>query len=288
MGKRKSLVRQGVEKLLSMAAYGHSKHDDKRKNHGKPAREKIYSSCTMDNYLDVATRFLKWVQRAHGCRDLDETQQYVPDYLTIRIVSKSPWTVRMEAAALAKLFQCSTTGLGVELPKRHRKSIKQHRENKWVGHFNPDHYPHLVAFSKASGLRRHELEMVSPMDVYRDDNGRVFVFVRSGKGGKSRHAPCLNDEPLRIAQQAVAEGRELVFEHIPKYMPVHEYRARYAQEIYRRNVRDLANLPRNERYICRGDMAGKVFDKKAMSMASQALGHSRLSVIADHYLYEPS
>lgn len=288
MGKRKSLVRQGVEKLLSMAAYGQSKHDDKRKNHGKPAKEKVYSSCTMDNYIDVVSRYLKWAQKAHGCRDLDETRQHVSDYLTIRIASKSPWTVRMEAAALAKLFQCSTTELGVEFPQRHRKDITQHRGNKWVGHFNPNNYPDLVAFSKATGLRRHELEMVSPMDVYRDDNGQVFVFVRSGKGGKSRYAPSLNDEPLHIAQRAATEGRDLIFEHIPKYMPVHEYRAQYAQEIYRRNARSIANLTRNERYICRGDMAGKVFDKKAMSMASQALGHSRLSVIADHYLYEPS
>ena len=131
MGKRKSLVRQGVEKLLSMAAYGHSKHHDKRENHGKPAREKIYSSCTMDNYIDVASRFLKWTQKAHGCRNLDETRQHVSEYLTIRIATKSAWTARMEAAALAKLFQSSTTELGVELPKRHRKNITQHRDNKY-------------------------------------------------------------------------------------------------------------------------------------------------------------
>lgn len=288
MGKRKSLVRQGIERLLSMAAYGQSKHRDKRKNHGKPARDKIYSSRTMNNYIDAVSRFLKWVQRAHGCRALDETRQYVSKYLEMRIATKSAWTVRMEAAALAKLFQCSTTELGVELPKRRRKNIKQHREEKWRGHFNPGKHPDLVAFSKASGLRRHELALVTPADVYQDEGGQVFVFVRSGKGGKSRYAPSLNDEPLRIAQQAAAEGRELIFEHIPKYMPVHEYRAQYAQEIYRRNARDIANLPRNERYICRGDMSGKVFDKNAMSMASQALGHSRLSVVADHYLYDPS
>ena len=288
MGKRKSLVRQGVEKLLSMAAYGQSKYQDKLKNNRKPAIDKIYSSRTMDNYIDVVSRFLRWAQKAHACRNLEETRQYVAEYLRARIATKSAWTVRMEAAAIAKLFQCSTTELGVELPTRHRKDITQHRDERWRGHFNPDKYPDLVSFAKSSGLRRHELEAVTPEDVYRSTDGQVYVFVRSGKGGKSRHAPCLNDQPLRVAQQALAQGRKVIFDHIPKYAPIHEYRAMYAQEMYRRNARNPEKLSPRERYICRGDMVGAAFDKAALSLTSQALGHARLSVVVDHYLYDTS
>ena len=52
MGHRKSLVRQGNEKLLSMAAFGDSKYADKKANGGLPDIGKIYSSKTMDNYID--------------------------------------------------------------------------------------------------------------------------------------------------------------------------------------------------------------------------------------------
>ena len=39
-----------------------------------------------------------------------------------------------------------------------------------------------------------------------------------------------------------------------------------------------------ERYVCRRDCAGIVLDKRAMRIASEALGHSRINVIAGHYL----
>lgn len=37
-------------------------------------------------------------------------------------------------------------------------------------------------------------------------------------------------------------------------------------------------------YVCRGDLQGIVYDRKAMEIASKALGHNRISVIAGHYL----
>ena len=39
------------------------------------------------------------------------------------------------------------------------------------------------------------------------------------------------------------------------------------------------------RYYCRNDLKGVVYDKQAMRIASRALGHNRICVIAGHYLY---
>ena len=39
-----------------------------------------------------------------------------------------------------------------------------------------------------------------------------------------------------------------------------------------------------EVYVCRGDLKGVVYDRKAMEIASKALGHNRISVIAAHYI----
>ena len=40
----------------------------------------------------------------------------------------------------------------------------------------------------------------------------------------------------------------------------------------------------SEVYVCRKDEAGKKLDKAAMHIASKALGHNRLDVIANSYL----
>ena len=286
MGRRKSLVRQGMEKLLGMAAFGDSKFEDKKVNGGFPAREKIYSSVTMDNYIDYVSRFLRWAQETHSCRYLEEALPYVGEFLEQRIQTQSAWTVRAEAAGIAKLFQVSMNDFGVELPKRSRDDIEQHRGEKWLGHFSPERNKDLVAFCLATGLRRHEVEKSSPDDVW-EENGSIYVKT-VGKGGKFRIVKCLNDAPLKIAQAAAAAGQDLIFEHVPKYAPIHEYRAQFAKTLYEMVARPVEEVPRNEQYICRGKKQGIVYDKNALSVVSVALGHGnqRVDVVADNYLYK--
>lgn len=285
MSKRKSIVRQATERLLSMAAFGESKHADKIANDGKPARDKIYSGKTMDNYIDVAGRFVRWAREVHGCRMLEDAQQFVSEYLLLRLAEeKSHWTIRLEASALAKLYGCGINDFGVVLPERQRQDVIQHRQEKWVGHFNADKHKNLVAFGKSTGLRRHEIAVVTPADVWEDGEGRVIVHVLKGKGGKERYVEALDDTPLVLARKAQAEGRKLIFAGIHKYAPVHEWRAEFARETYYRHARPLSDIPLKERYICRKDKEGEIYDKKAMAIASQMLGHGRLDVIAQSYL----
>lgn len=284
MGQRKSIVRQGVEKLLAMAAFGQSKHQDKQQNGGKPARDKIYASITMDNYIDSVSRFLRWAQRTHGCRYIEEAEEHVREYLEQRMKTHSPWTVRAECAGISKLYQKSMHSWGVDLPARRRDDIVQHREDKWVGHFSPQRNADLVSFSLATGLRRRELKAAVPDDVYEED-GLVYVNT-VGKGGKFRVVPCLNREPLRIAQAAAAAGKTKIFDHVPKYTPAHMYRAQYAQTMYAQLARPLEEIPKDERYICRGAKKGIVYDRLALIQTSKALGHNRCDVIANNYLYK--
>jgi hypothetical protein len=78
-------------------------------------------------------------------------------------------------------------------------------------------------------------------------------------------------------------------------MDVHSYRGDYATAIYKMYARPIDEIPydkvdsygrlyQSDVYICRGDRAGLKLDKKAMLKASQALGHSRICVVAGHYL----
>lgn len=285
MTKRKSIVRQAVERLLSMAAFGDSKHADKIANDGKPAWDKIYSGKTMDNYIDVAGRFVRWAREAHGCRMLEDARQFVPEYLSQRIEQgKSAWTVRLEASALAKLYGCGINDFGVPLPQRQRQDVTQHRQDKWIGHFDPDKNKELMAFGKATGLRRHEMAVVTPEDVWMNEDGKVVIHVIRGKGGKERFVEALDDTPLLLARKAQTDGQKRIFEEIHKYAPIHEWRAEFARETYRRHARPLEEIPVKERYICRKDKAGEIYDKKAMAISSKMLGHGRLDVIALSYL----
>lgn len=75
-----------------------------------------------------------------------------------------------------------------------------------------------------------------------------------------------------------------------------DYRAEYATDIYRKYARPIEEIPydkvnkgtgkryQSEVYSCRKDEAGKKLDKVAMLVCSKALGHNRISVVADNYI----
>ena len=66
--------------------------------------------------------------------------------------------------------------------------------------------------------------------------------------------------------------------------------------MYRANARPIDEIPfdrvnrgtgkrfQSGVYTCRKDEAGRKLDKAAMLLCSKALGHNRLSVLADNYL----
>lgn len=287
--KTKTIVYQVTERYKSMTAFGTSKHADREAGGQAAIKDKIYSYSTFENYVKAGTAFAVWARDEHGCRDLESARQYTGEYLAWRRDgdkdhdAKSAWTVARDAAAIAKLYGCSSSDLGCDLPSRRREDVTQHREHKWEGHFSEENNADLVALCKATGLRRHEVEALRPQDVRQEEDGRVIAHVVSGKGGKERDVECLSDAPLRLAQQADAEGRDKIIDHVPKYAPCHEYRRAYAQELYDRYERDESELTARDIYYCRGDMEGKHYDKGAMRRVSRSLGHERLEVVT-HYV----
>lgn len=283
MGRQKSMIRQVSERLHSMAAYGQSKHTDKLGNGGKPAIDKIYSFSTMCNYHQAACDFAHWARDTHHCRTLDQARQYTGEYLQQRMDSgRSAWTVRRDAAALAKVYQCKTTDLGVTLPARHRGDVTQHSDRTPQG-FAESRHADLAALCRSTGLRRHEVEQLRPQDVRQDAEGRTVVRVEQGKGGKSRDVVALDNTPARLAAQATAAGNDRVIDHIPGRAPIHAWRRDYASALYDRLARDVATLSPADQYRCKLDQSGTVYDRQALAAVSVALGHSRIGV-ATHYV----
>lgn len=286
MGRFKSMKWQAWMALDKQKAYGQSKHIDKMFNGGKPAPDKIYSHKTMENYKGITARFATWAEKTHGCKTLAQAEQYAGEWIGTQMDNGlKPATIHQYTAAVAKVYQKPMKDVQATIPSRPRSDTTQYRGKKWVGHFSPEKHSDLVDFYKDTGLRRHEIAALRPSDVTRLTDGRAQVTVRQGKGGKKRVVTALSGRPADIAEKAAAAGRGKVFDHIPKYAPIHEEgRQHYAQTLYDSLARDVSTLPRSERYHCRGDKAGTVYDRAAMKVVTEQLGHSRISVIAQSYL----
>ena len=91
-------------------------------------------------------------------------------------------------------------------------------------------------------------------------------------------------------------SEEKVWQHVHQSADIHGYRAEYATAMYKAHARPIEEIPydrvnkgsgrkyQSEVYICRKDEAGRKLDKAAMLVCSKALGHNRISVVADNYI----
>lgn len=151
----------------------------------------------------------------------------------------------------------------------------------------------LPASERTPGVERH-LEVLQDTRMF--DCG-YFTHVRSGKGGRERMSPIIGNDAEQIIDRIKnTPAEEKVWRFVHKSADIHSYRADYATIIYKANARPIEEIPydkinrgtgrqfQSEVYVCRKDEAGKKLDKVAMLICSKALGHNRISVVADNYI----
>ena len=127
--------------------------------------------------------------------------------------------------------------------------------------------------------------------------GEYFTHVRNGKGGRERLSPIIGPNAAQIVQRIQeTPGEEKVWQHVHQSADIHGYRAEYATAIYKAHARAIQDIPydrinrgtgrryQSQVYTCRKDEAGRKLDKAAMLVCSKALGHNRISVVADNYI----
>ena len=127
--------------------------------------------------------------------------------------------------------------------------------------------------------------------------GDYFTHVRNGKGGRERMSPIIGPNTEQIVERIKSTpAEEKVWQHIHQSADIHGYRAEYATIIYKAKARAIEEIPydrvnkgsgrkyQSDVYICRKDEAGRKLDKVAMLVCSKALGHNRISVVADNYI----
>ncbi len=292
---QKNTLNSDVYKRLSAmfeAGKGRSRNEDKRT--GKD-RDYIYTSRTYETYKRESKHFVSWIIANYpDVKHLSQGKKLVDTWLKEQIDNgMSPYTISTRKAAIAKLYGMSAADL-IKTPPRTRESITRSREAvKNDTHISKTIEAKWGSITSAIGLRRAELARVRGTDLITtkdiDGNNVYWVHVHSGtKGGKSRIAiVCGTDQGdnERIAEMFRRSGTDKVFGKIPRAYDNHHYRAEYAKRVYNRLARNKDQIRGKDRYVMRKDRAGEVFDRKAMAEVSKYLGHNRVDVIAEHYLY---
>lgn len=276
-----SLTKQIEDVLVKKTAFGTSKYTDKKYNRNK---DKIYSVSTLKTYLKHCNYFSDFCKKNYNCKTIVQCRKYVDDFLKTRIEEdKSPYTQKLEASALAKLYNCSTSDF-IETESRSRADITRSRGDKMRdSHFSESRNEKLIEFCKSTGLRRNELENLRG-DCLIQMKGKYYInVVKGAKGGKERTVEVIGNigNVTRLMKDA---GSGKVFPKVHNAADIHGYRSQYATKLYKMLARRKDRIPKNDKYICRKELKGTIYDKRAMSIVSENLGHNRISVIAQSYL----
>ena len=286
---------------LNGAGTKRKKHQDKRAHDQEAMATSIYSRKTGKDYRENWNRYCDAMRDAdfrvdgHRPRTLEEAALYMPQYLQ-DLQSRpgrfghdhlSAWTIRSYFAAPAKVL-----GLRMQdydLPERRRQDVARSRGNYQGKDFSLEKNQDLVEFQRCCGLRNYkELQVITGKDLTYVD-GQPCIHVM-GKGGRERDVPIIGtpDQVQRVVDRMQAAGSGAVWPagSVPRHYDVHADRAYYACKVYLQHARPISTLPRDQRYDCRGDQKGTSYDREAMRITSLALGHSRVSVIAESYLWQ--
>lgn len=252
-------------------------------------RNKIYSKNTFETYKRQFRYFADWLSEAHKeAYTLDDARQYVDEYLLHLVkLERSAYSITTAKAALAKVFQTDATQF-IATPPRERANIKRSRGDAVRdSNISSKTETKLALFSSAVGLRRKEMLNIESEDLF-FKNGKAYLNVTRGtKGGKPRIVEIcgVSDGETKMIVEWIQAREGRLFPSLNTNYDNHYYRAVYAKRLYDRYKRKEKDIPPRERYIMRKERAGEVYDKSAMQIVSKNLGHNRISVIAQSYLY---
>lgn len=279
--------REIYKNLMGKTAFGSPKQSTKK---NEARIYKIYSQGTFEKYKKECYRFAQWAYERGG-RSVSSSRHLVKEYLEERQKTCSAWTVRTEASALSMLYEIPSNLFDVVFEKRLDKNIKRSRLDAIRDrNFSEKNNADLIRFTRMCGLRRNELEHLRYSNLFYQRN-KLYLRIKgnSAKGGRNRV----------VEIQAKTEEDILFFDSYLKFvtrngtnfgkvnsnMDVHAFRAEYAARVYEKYARPIESLDKKEKYICRGQRLGQVYDKYALLKVSSALGHNRCDVVVKNYSY---
>lgn len=313
MGRKKDVERLFHQTLSDKLAFGQSKKAAKKDLGFGQSTYQIYSVNSYKTYLKQCKQYARWLKEEKGINkidDINKTEQYAIEYIQKRLDDgKSIYTVKMERSALGMLYGKQ---IDIKLPSRTPDQITRSRkETKNDRYITRDgKYKDVFTISIATGSRRKDISKLC-VNNFREVDGKLYVYFERSKGGRDRLTPVLEkyEKDVRdIIEQAKADGKTRLFNHIPKEIDVHGLRREYCQGLYdeikdNKELRNeiLKNYPERRELKTQKDKDGNTVTKEIKSdvykdrsgnvwkrddiyVLSQALGHNRLDVSITHYL----
>lgn len=287
--QKESYRKTAKKRLQDMLNTGLGSERSKDKSEAD-TKNKIYSKATFKTYKQQFKHFADWLEKAHPeAVTLEDARGFVDEYLKHLIeLERSAYSISTAKAAIAKVMGVEATQF-IATPPRLRADIKRSRgEAERDKHISDKKEEELARFTSATGLRRKEMTMIKSDDLF-FENGQAYLNINKGtKGGKPRIAKIVGktEEETKDIVKWIQSKKGRLFNKLSSNYDNHFYRATYANRLYNQLKRDIDDIPTQERYVMRKERAGEVYDKQAMLLVSKALGHNRISVIAQSYLYQ--
>lgn len=279
MARKRRTVEQQVRSVLrGMRDYGKGRHEVKQTGDTRV----ITSSKTLKIYEQECIAFGQWCKAQGYGSNMQKLTQHAEEWVKSYDSASSQKT---KLSALRKFYGSDNTHLQFKTKARSRETITRGREvTRYEGHFSPQRHEPMVWVCLHTGLRRDELTHLHGGCVSRHADGHLYVDGIKGKGGRVRDIRILDDDPrtARIINNVPASAK--VFGHVHDAAPIHRYRGAYATELYLSEARPVDKLSRADKYHCRGSMQGVTLDRAAMKVVTESMGHTRINVIAAHYL----
>lgn len=278
----------GQERLMEMlrAGFGRSRSLDKARGETK---NRLYSRQSYVTYKNQFKYFSNWVKETNpDVRSIDEARTLVNGYLQYLIdQNRSAYSIATAKAALSKVFRTDATQF-IATPIRRRADVQRSRFSvERDKHISDELERKLSQFTSATGLRRKEMLQIEAESLFFKDGKAYLNVVNGTKNGKPRVAEIMgvSEAETKMIVEFIQSKKGRLFPKLSPHYDNHYYRGIYAKRIYSFYARKEKDIPPKERYVMRKDRAGEVLDKLAMEITSKMLGHNRINVIAQSYLY---
>lgn len=299
MGRKVNLKIQMHKQINNLIAIGTSRHEMKKLT-GNNSSPFIHSASTADAYRQTVNEFSSWLKNEKSdiwdTKDLSAISKDIAyEYLQQR-ESKglSAWTVTKDLSAINKVLDLGLNKREGNLSERRLQDITRSREVKEHDFkYNQINYSQQIDIAKAFGVRRESIVggnyAIKESSLFIKDSNLYISVIE--KGGRYREAQCLesykNDIVSRydievrdsyskdeFIQHYVSDKNDTLFDSYTAKVDNHAFRAEYATNLYEELASQKENLLNDY----------KGYDSELLKQVSENLGHSRLSVVVDHYL----
>ena len=146
------------------------------------------NNVTRSAYVKNYRKFIDFCRREFDCKTADECKTHIQDYVDY-LVQKglTPNTIHTYIAPVAIYH-----GIPMEKIKKPKRCAAHNvrsrsnngRQYRSDNDENNPKYARSVDFQKCVGIRRNELANLRGNDYFQDSDGKFFLIIRKGKGGK--------------------------------------------------------------------------------------------------------